>query len=194
MSSLCPGCGLEIEKISRYITPLWKGHYYHQKCLNDITLKREKNMEHASYRSVAACELADPEKKIPISTDQSRLKLLYLAGSFRARNNPFGYNTFEQERNIRKAETWMVRVNDIPGWFGISPQTMTRNLQGAHEESVYLEGTMELMLRCDAVLMLPGWEGSEGAKAEYEEAKRTGLTVYECWPEFHSQAMKELVK
>lgn len=126
--------------------------------------------------------------------DPSRLKLLYIAGSFRARNNPFGYNTFEQERNIRKAETCMVRVNDIPGWFGISPHTMTRNLQGAHPDEVYINGTMELMLRCDAVLMLEGWEGSEGAKGELKEAERTGMKVYKSWVEFKAEAMKELVK
>lgn len=43
----------------------------------------------------------------------------------------------------------------------------------------WLEGTLELLRRCDAVLLVPGWEKSSGTRAEIEEAERLGIPVAE---------------
>ena len=43
---------------------------------------------------------------------------------------------------------------------------------------MWLEGDLEMMKRCDAVLMVPGWEKSQGAMIEYKVAINRGLPVF----------------
>lgn len=42
----------------------------------------------------------------------------------------------------------------------------------------YYEYSMTWLRASDAVLLVPGWEGSVGVKAEMEEAKRLGIPVF----------------
>lgn len=39
----------------------------------------------------------------------------------------------------------------------------------------YMAVCISMLQRCDAILMLNGWQGSEGAKAEHALAKKLGL-------------------
>jgi hypothetical protein len=55
---------------------------------------------------------------------------------------------------------------------------MGRYLSGAAPDEVWLEGDLELMRRCDAVLLVPGWKQSSGTVAEVTEARRMGLPVF----------------
>lgn len=45
--------------------------------------------------------------------------------------------------------------------------------------SALLFDLMELIQNCDTIALLPGWENSSGAKAEYWAAKAIGLKVIE---------------
>lgn len=45
-------------------------------------------------------------------------------------------------------------------------------------EQYWLDATMELMRRCDAVVLCPGWQHSSGTLAEIAEAQRLGITVF----------------
>lgn len=42
----------------------------------------------------------------------------------------------------------------------------------------YMDVALHLLMKCDAILFLDGWEKSAGALAEKELAKRFGLTHY----------------
>ena len=50
-------------------------------------------------------------------------------------------------------------------------------MDGTESAQFWLAGTLELMRRCDAVLVLPGYSFSEGTKGEIAEADRLGLPV-----------------
>ncbi len=43
---------------------------------------------------------------------------------------------------------------------------------------MWLNGDLEILKRCDAVLMTPDYERSSGARAERDEALRVGLPVF----------------
>jgi hypothetical protein len=51
-------------------------------------------------------------------------------------------------------------------------------MDGVATDEVFLEGTMELLRRCDAVVLVPNWRDSAGAQAEVAEAERLGLPVF----------------
>jgi hypothetical protein len=42
----------------------------------------------------------------------------------------------------------------------------------------YIKGDLLLIEGCDAILMLPGWQESQGAQVEYEYAEKLGLPMY----------------
>ena len=46
------------------------------------------------------------------------------------------------------------------------------------EPSVWLNGDLEIVARCDAVIVLPGWETSFGTKGEIKFAKEHWIPVY----------------
>jgi nucleoside 2-deoxyribosyltransferase len=101
------------------------------------------------------------------------MKLLYLAGPF-SHDDPI-HGT---ERNILAAseialEAWK------RGWAAVCPHKNTQGFQHAGiPQEVWYKGDIALMLRCDAVLMLPKYWQSKGAQLELEAAKKAGMAVY----------------
>lgn len=100
-----------------------------------------------------------------------RIKVGYAAGPFR------GANSWEMEQNIRRAEALALDVWRL-GAACICPHTNTRFYQGAAPDEIWLNGDLEIMRRCDFVIMTPDWERSRGATVEREEAASRGLPVF----------------
>lgn len=98
------------------------------------------------------------------------MKVIYVAGPFR------GPNSWEIEQNIRRAETLALEVWRA-GAAALCPHTNTRFFKGAADDRVWLDGDLELLARCDAILMTPDWERSSGARAERDFAIERGLPV-----------------
>lgn len=98
------------------------------------------------------------------------MKVVYVAGPFRGRN------AWEVEQNVRRAET-LAREAWLFGAAVICPHANTRFFDGSGPASLYLEGDLEILRRCDAVLLTPDWETSSGAKAEVLLARELGLPV-----------------
>lgn len=104
------------------------------------------------------------------------MKLLYIAGPYRA-------STIKaRDIHIAQAEAaGMMLLKRKNGWFPMIPHTNTGRFEDAIPEvgdDVYLQGTLEMMRRSDAVLLLNGYEHSSGTAGEISEAKRLGLPIY----------------
>lgn len=102
--------------------------------------------------------------------------VVYIAGPYR------GDTAWQVEQNIRKAEQWgyflAKRYKIIP----LIPHTMYRFFNGELTDEFWLEGTLELLRRCDAAWFCEGWRTSEGSVGEYQEAKRLGIPTYPTEP------------
>jgi len=100
------------------------------------------------------------------------MKLLYISGPFSDPDPIHGI-----ERNITRAseialEAWR------KGWAVICPHKNTSGFQ--HTEipwETWMEGDIEIVRRCDAILMIPGWLNSRGAMLERMEARNAGKLV-----------------
>jgi hypothetical protein len=81
------------------------------------------------------------------------------------------------EKNIRAAETLALEVWRL-GAACLCPHTNTRFFQGAAPDSVWLEGDLEMLRRCDALMLTADWERSSGARAEREEAILHNIPIF----------------
>jgi nucleoside 2-deoxyribosyltransferase len=97
--------------------------------------------------------------------------VVYVAGPFR------GANSWEMEQNIRRAESLSLEVWRA-GFASICPHTNTRFYQGAAPDHVWLDGDLDILAKCDAMLMTIDWERSTGARAEHDFAKAHGIPVF----------------
>ena len=100
------------------------------------------------------------------------MKLVYIAGPFRGRNQ------WEQFQNIREAETLALDVWRT-GAAAICPHSNTAHFQGALPDGVWLAGDLEMLRRCDAVMLTQRWRQSVGACAEVAEAEDAGLLIFD---------------
>lgn len=109
--------------------------------------------------------------------DGEGVKLLYLAGPFSApEGDPDPLHTVNE--NITAASRIALEAARA-GWMPVCPHKNSAGFE--HTEipaAFWYEGDIALMLRCDAVLMLPGYERSKGALAELDTAKAAGMGVY----------------
>lgn len=100
--------------------------------------------------------------------------VVYIAGPFR------GPDSWIVEAHIRKAEELAMRVAmccAVP----LCPHTMFRFFNGTVSDTFWLDATMELLRRCDAVMLTDDWYQSTGAKAEEREAREKGLPVFHSY-------------
>lgn len=106
------------------------------------------------------------------------MKLCYIAGPYRAEC------AFKTSRNISRAEQMGKRLTlERPEYFPVIPHKNTElwDFDGTMKnvkDDYYLSGTLEVMRRCNAVLVLPDYRRSSGTVAEIAEAERLGIPVY----------------
>lgn len=102
------------------------------------------------------------------------IPVLYVAGKYR------GATREAVAANIDKARQVGVLAAAF-GWYPLIPHCNTAHMEDALPEAgdaFWLGGTLEVMTRCDALVLVPGWEASEGAQAEIAEADRLHIPVY----------------
>lgn len=107
------------------------------------------------------------------------MKVVYIAGPFRCPSAavPGQQDAWGIQCNVMRAMEAALAVWRL-GHVALCPHANTFCMQGAAPDDVWLAGDLELLARCDAVLMVQGWERSAGAWAERAEAERRGLPVF----------------
>src|SRR5262245_38181154 len=104
------------------------------------------------------------------------MKVIYLAGPYRGKTHDYR-SYFDIGRNILAAAEVAARLaNQGIGY-------LCPHLNSAHFEVItpgvtpqyWYELDLKLMAACDAIFLLPGWEKSNGAWAEFEAAQASGL-------------------
>lgn len=100
------------------------------------------------------------------------MKLVYIAGKFR------GANAWDVEQNTFRARQVGAALAETGRFMPVIPHVPCFDGLGSPE--FWLIGTTQLMLRCDAMFMIPGsLKDSEGTQREYQAACREGMPVFQ---------------
>lgn len=99
------------------------------------------------------------------------MRVVYIAGPFR------GPSSWDIEENIRRAERLALEVWRS-GAAALCPHTNTRFFQGAADDAVWLDGDLELLARCDALITTDDWHRSSGARAEVDFAAKRNIPIF----------------
>lgn len=99
------------------------------------------------------------------------MKVVYVAGRFTAAT------PWETEQNVRRAEAVGLEVAQL-GAAPMIPHSNTRFFVGTVNPEFWYAATLALLLKSDAVVMVPGWEASKGATAEMAAAVAAGIPVF----------------
>jgi hypothetical protein len=95
---------------------------------------------------------------------------IYVAGPYRASTPDRVAWNIEQARLAGRALRRM-------GFHVFIPHCNSAHEDGQAPDSHFLAEGLDFLRLCDAVVLLPGWEASEGARAEVAEAQRLDMPV-----------------
>lgn len=132
-------------------------------CVSRVNDREEKMINQLDRRPVLGhrLDVANTKRKI----------LVYVAG-------PFNADTKQgRDDNCKKASGVGAQVVNLGG-FPVVPHNNTKDYYGMRGEDFFLDGCIELVLRCDAVIMVPGWKDSLGAQLEAQKAAEAGMPVF----------------
>ena len=100
--------------------------------------------------------------------------LIYVAGPYRAATRAAIAQNIAAARQLGLAAARL-------GWFPVIPHSNTSHLDHYAPElsdEFWLRGTMEMMERCDALVLVTGWEVSKGTAAEIARADELRIPIY----------------
>jgi nucleoside 2-deoxyribosyltransferase len=111
------------------------------------------------------------------------MKILYTAGPYGNKTAVHGVGdgvVGGVEENIKRAKDIAAQLWDA-GHAVICPHANTEHFEKlckktGHEQ--FLNGDIAIISRCDVVVMLPGWQTSQGAQLERRVAQALGKDVY----------------
>lgn len=101
------------------------------------------------------------------------MRAVFIAGPY------MGADKDDIEGNIRRAEEFAVELWNR-GYGVFCPHLNTRHFEEKSHatEEAYKQFDRRMLSCCDAVLAIPGWEASQGAKSEVAESVRLDIPVY----------------
>ena len=100
--------------------------------------------------------------------------LIYVAGRYRAPDRAGIAQNIAAARQVGLASARL-------GWYPVIPHSNTSHMEHYAPElgdAYWLAGTLELMERCDALVLVPGWETSEGTQGEIRRADELHIPIF----------------
>ena len=112
------------------------------------------------------------------------MKVAYVAGPYSANSI---YNVVQ---NIRRAEFVALSLWKM-GYAVICPHKNTSLLDGECPRQTWIDGDLEILKRCDLIVVLENWEYSEGTRDELSQAEMTDMPIF-YWPD-DEQKLKSFI-
>lgn len=104
--------------------------------------------------------------------NEKRKFVVYVAGPYRDQRGE--YFVRKNVLAADRAAQWLWCIGAV----ALCPHKNTQSFGGLVEDKVFIEGDLELLRRCDAVLAIEGWNASEGASMEVAYATANGIPVF----------------
>jgi len=98
------------------------------------------------------------------------MKLAFISGPYRPSN---GKMVLE---NIRHAEKYAIKYWQL-GYAVFCPHLNTAFFDGLAPDHVWLDGDIEILKRCDVIVMIPGFDKSSGSVEELRIARDLGFDI-----------------
>lgn len=114
------------------------------------------------------------------------MKLCYIAGPYRGKSKIKIINWLQRQRNIRRARKAAEKLWKM-GYAVLCPHLNTSNFDGLMPDETFLDGTLEMMKRCDLVVLVKGWEKSSGTLNEIKTAKTLKIPVYRLMVQYQPE-------
>jgi len=96
---------------------------------------------------------------------------VYVAGTYRADT------LAEIDANIQRARS-LARWLWSQGYVVFCPHANSGYMDGAAPDSLYMGGSLFFLKKCASVVVLSGWQGSEGTTREIALAKSLGMPIW----------------
>jgi len=98
------------------------------------------------------------------------MKVAYIAGPYRAATPSGIYENIHRARQVA-LKYW------LKGYAVICTHMNTSFFDGAAPDSIWLEGDIEILRKCDVLVAMDTWVNSSGAKAEVRFALDNNIEV-----------------
>ncbi len=105
------------------------------------------------------------------------MKLIYVAHKYRDKRGPYWTKMHIQEAADVAVNLWRMGAAVICP--GLNTFFFDGSIRDGCSEPEWFLGDLEMVRRCDAVVLSPNWITSQGAEREKQEALSHGIPVFE---------------
>jgi hypothetical protein len=122
------------------------------------------------------------------------MKLVYIAGPYRS-TWPWLFNWLGRLINIYRARRMAKRVwRD--GFAAICPHMNSAMMDGICPDNNFLLGGKRMLKGCDVLLLLKGWEKSDGSRDEFQDALNLKMPFIEeeSWSRWHPLVQNSMIR